>query len=221
MMQYQQEAATESAAYIKLLQAVSIAGFVLLAISTSLKFVPIAEQAWRDTSLGFTVMLFAVLGCVAVERKNFFTAFFIAVFAAFFLIHDVIILYDGKAVEMGREIGPEGWLRPMVLIFEDAFHLFNGVSTGLIGVLTALTGVCIAWVVTVVKDNQDAAMAAIALTEKKNGNGRTAREFTAEEMKDWVEPQDFSDEESEKDLDEEYDEELDEDTDEDTDEELV
>lgn len=157
MNEYQKESSLTLGTRPGVLEVIGIAGFVVLAVSTSVNFVPIIEKAWRETPVGFAVLIFSVLGCVFMERKNYFAAFFIAVFSAFFLTHDIIIVYDSKAVEMGKELGPDGWFRPVFLIFKDAFSFKSGAFFALIGVVASLTGICLGWSTNVVKENRLAA----------------------------------------------------------------
>lgn len=181
MNEYQKEPSTITVTRPGVLEVLGIAGFIVLAVSTSVNFVPIIEKAWRETPVGFAVLIFSVIGCVFVERKNYFAAFFIAAFSAFFLTHDIIIVYDSKAVEMGKELGPDGWFRPVFLIFKDALSVKSGAFLALIGVITSLTGICLGWGLNVVKENRLAEMKAEIDTNASVDSGFPVDEWVAAE----------------------------------------
>lgn len=139
---------------------IGIAGFFLVVIGSLMPFVPIIDKTWRSGSTGLIVALSCLLGCLLLHRREFFATFFIAMFAAFFLVHEVIIIYDNYAIEMGKEYGPEGVYRLVVQIFANALTPTHGAFWGFIGSIMALFGVLIGWSGDVIEKNNAAAIAA-------------------------------------------------------------
>jgi len=121
------------------------AGFALIIFSTFLDFTPVCLRSWRAGGVGLPVMLFSMAGIVLALRRNFFTTFFIGVFAAFFLTHEIIIIYDNRAVELAQELKPDGWFRSVIQVYLDAlqprYGAFWGVIGGTITTLVPLIGI--------------------------------------------------------------------------------
>ncbi|PKL43374.1 MAG: hypothetical protein CVV41_09955 [Candidatus Riflebacteria bacterium HGW-Riflebacteria-1] len=112
-------------------------GFALVIFSTFLDFTPVVAQSWRAGGVGLPVMLSCMAGFIFALRKNYFTAFFIGIFAAFFLTHEVIIIYDNKAIELGQELMPDGWFRSVIMVYQDALQTGFGAFWGMIGTILA------------------------------------------------------------------------------------
>lgn len=113
------------------------AGFALVVFSTFLDFTPVCLRSWRAGGVGLPVMLFSMAGIVLALRRNFFTTFFIGVFAAFFLTHEIIVIYDNRAVELAQELKPDGWFRSVIQVYLDALQPKYGAFWGIIGVTIA------------------------------------------------------------------------------------
>lgn len=136
---------TDSGLNLGVLEIISILGFAIVGASTFLNFTPVVAENWRASGVGLQVMIGCLAGAVLMLRKNYFAGFFIAVFSAFFLTHEIIIVYDNKAVEMGRELGLNGWFRPVLSVYENAFSFKTGAFWALTGIIIALFGICIGW----------------------------------------------------------------------------
>lgn len=121
-------------------------GFIFFILSCFVTFTPVSESNWLQGPMGSAPLLFAFVGIVALYKKNYFAAFFIAMFNTFFLTHEIIILYDSKAVQMGRELGADGWFRPVLMVYSDALQSGYGALWGIIGSVVAVLAIMIAWV---------------------------------------------------------------------------
>lgn len=113
------------------------AGFALIVFSTFIDFTPISQNSWRTGGVGLPVMISCMVGCLLALRKNYFTAFFIGIFAAFFLTHEIIIIYDNHAIELGQELKPDGWFRSVIMVYQDALQPSYGAFWGFIGAIMA------------------------------------------------------------------------------------
>ncbi len=138
-------------------QKIGITGFFILVIGSLINFVPIVEKTWRSGPTGLVVALSCLAGCFLLHKRQYFPCFFIAMFSAFFLVHEVIIVYDNYVVEQGKELGPEGLFRPVLLIFADAFTPGQGAFWALLGSLLALAGTGGSWADDVINKNNEAA----------------------------------------------------------------
>ncbi len=160
----------------------AMSGFGIVAVSTFMNFVPVFEKSWRAGAVGMPVMLACLAGCWLVLKRNYFACFFIAMFSAFFLVHEIIILYDARAIEMGRELGPDGWFRPVFHVFRDAFTVKYGAFFALVGVLTALSGTSAGWILEILHLNRIAAESTEVDNNSETETGKS--EFPVEE---WAE----------------------------------
>jgi len=122
------------------LSILTAAGFAMVIFSTFLDFTPVVAQSWRAGGVGLPVMLSCMVGCILALRKNYFSAFFIGIFAAFFLTHEIIIIYDSKALELGQELKPDGWFRSVIMVYQDALQTGFGAFWGMIGTILASVG---------------------------------------------------------------------------------
>ncbi|MBU1106809.1 MAG: hypothetical protein KKB51_09100, partial [Candidatus Riflebacteria bacterium] len=175
--------------------------FALVIFSTFLNFTPISEHSWRAGGVGFPVMLSCIAGCLLAMRKNYFPAFFIGIFAAFFLTHEITIVYDTHAIEIGQELKPDGWFRSVIMVYQDALRPGFGAFWGMIGVILASVTPLIGMGTEVRRKNLEAAR----LSEKASeDNCPTLSDFFEEEpaetrpdeeATEWAE-QFFSDEKS-------------------------
>ncbi len=143
-----------------LFEILAILGFALIIASTFLDFTPIVKQNWRASGVGLPVAAACFLGVFLMLRRHYFAGFFIAVFAGFFLTHEIIIIYDNKAVELGKELAVDGWFRPVLEVYRDAFTFNTGAFWALIGVLVSGISICVGWVIDVVRTNSYAAQQA-------------------------------------------------------------
>ena len=132
----------------------AIIGFAIIGFSTSMDFTPAVAANWRSAGVGLPVMIACIFGAVLMLRRDFFSGFFIAIFAGFFLTHEIIIIYDNKAVELGQELGVNGWFRPVMDVYRDAFSFNTGAFWALIGILLALASVVAGGVFEVVGANR-------------------------------------------------------------------
>lgn len=137
-------------------ESVAITGFVIVIASTFLDFTPVVALNWRAGGIGLPVMLACIAGTVFMLFRNYFAGFFIAVFSGFFLTHEIIIIYDNKAVELGRELGTDGWFRLVFDVYRDAFSFNTGAFWALVGVLLAAIGICAGWVLNIIRMNNEA-----------------------------------------------------------------
>jgi len=137
---------------------IGIIGFFMLVFGSFMNFVPIIDKTWRSGSSGLVVTLSCLLGCLLLNKRRFFSCFFIAMFAAFFLILEIIIIYDNHAIELGKEFGPDGVFRLFFQIFSHALTPAAGAFWGFLGSLLALSGILIGWSADVVEKNNEAAL---------------------------------------------------------------
>ncbi|GAB4285111.1 MAG: hypothetical protein Kow0029_31850 [Candidatus Rifleibacteriota bacterium] len=146
---------------------VAAIGFLTMIVSNFFSFAPIEEKTWREIGVGFPVMFACGFGIAMVLVKNYFASFFIGMFSAFFITHEIIICYDNKAVEMGREIGENGWFRLVAMIFSDALNPSYGAFWAVMGVCLALAAITISWLKNIALENKALAKAAEATCEEQ------------------------------------------------------
>ncbi len=127
--------------------------YVILIAGVFLKFVPICEGNWFTIGMGKLVLLGSVFGIVAILNKNYFAAFFISLFAFFFLFHEIIIFYDDYAIKLGKELNPGGVFRSVLEVYRDAFSAKCGAFWSLIGSGLSLILICVAWIKNIVSEN--------------------------------------------------------------------
>jgi hypothetical protein len=101
-------------------------------------------------------MLSGVIGMALVLKRRYFSAFMIGTFAAFFISHEIIICYDDKAIEMGRELGPDGWFRLVAMVFHDAMNVSHGSFWAVTGSSLALIAILVGWPLKIYHDNKAA-----------------------------------------------------------------
>lgn len=190
MQNYNQSSVERLNFNVRTFEMIAAFGFIAMIASNFLSFVPIEEKTWREIGVGFPVVLASIVGVALVLKRQFFWSFFIAMFSAFFITHEVIICYDNKAVEMGRELGPEGWFRPVTMIFQDAMNPSYGAFWGICGISLTILAIMIGWVFNTYQENQKAALAG-------SGEEETAEVFTEyagfDENSIYAEETDFSD----------------------------
>jgi len=188
-------------------EVVAVAGFLTVVASTFLNFTPVVAQTWRAGGIGLPVMLACVAGAVFMLFRNYFAGFFIAVFSGFFLTHEIIIIYDNKAVELGRELGSEGWFRLVFDVYRDAFAFNTGAFWALVGVLLAMTGVCVGWVLNIVRLNNEAVQLSLlaAGADKSTAEAESAEMEAQEDESDWSDADESVDEGDQKSEDEHQD----------------
>jgi len=188
-------------------EVVAVAGFLTVVASTFLNFTPVVAQTWRAGGIGLPVMLACVAGAVFMLFRNYFAGFFIAVFSGFFLTHEIIIIYDNKAVELGRELGSEGWFRLVFDVYRDAFAFNTGAFWALVGVLLAMTGVCVGWVLNIVRLNNEAVQLSLlaAGADKSTAEAESAEMEAQEDESDWSDADESVDEDDQKSEDEHQD----------------
>lgn len=86
----------------------------------------------KSTGIGIPVIIGCVAGCIMLLMRNYFSAFFIAVFSAFFITHEIIIIYDNRAVELGQEMLRSGYLRSVFELYKNALSA-KGALLGVVG----------------------------------------------------------------------------------------
>ena len=133
---------------------IAFLAYLLLIGSVFSQFVPIQTGNWFNIGMGKYVGLAAIFAIYSLFVKNYFVAFFISLFSAFFVFHEVIIFYDNYAIELGRELGSDGSFRLVFSIFSDAFNWKYGAYSALLGSLTSLIVVSIAWLFNTVFENR-------------------------------------------------------------------
>lgn len=144
--------------------------FIVSAFSTFSVFVPIDIEKWIATGAGKFVFITSILGVFFFIIKNYFVTFFITLFDLFFLLNEVIIKYDSKAVELGQEIASgdsPGYFRSFVDIFADVANNGSGAFYIFIGLFISFILTTICWSRKVYLDNQNAIPAVFC---KKCGN---------------------------------------------------
>lgn len=159
MQNYNQSSTERLNFNVRTFEMIAAFGFIAMIASNFLSFVPIEAKTWREIGVGFPVVLASIVGVALVLKRHFFWSFFIAMFSAFFITHEVIICYDNKAVEMGRELGPDGWFRPVAMIFQDAMNPSYGAFWGICGISLTILAILIGWVFNTYQENQKAALA--------------------------------------------------------------
>lgn len=125
---------------------IAAVGFFLMVLSNFRSFVPIDERTWREIGVGLPVILASLAGIALILSHKFFASFFVAMFSAFFLTHEIIICYDNKAVEMGRELGPDGWFRSVAMIYHDALNPQYGAFLGMLGISIGILAIIGGWI---------------------------------------------------------------------------
>ncbi|MDD3147438.1 MAG: hypothetical protein PHD82_09060 [Candidatus Riflebacteria bacterium] len=182
------------------LEIIAIIGFVIVVASTSLDFTPIVPQNWRAAGAGVPVAITCCVGILLMLRRNHFGGFFAAIFTGFFLTHEIIIIYDNKAVELGKELKIDGWFRPVLEVYRDAFSFNTGAYWALIGVLVAAVSICAGWVIDVIQKNNNAARLA-EVAGSQSGNDPAEDNFAdfadLDENEDSSDPKDTSNSEEE------------------------
>ncbi len=136
--------------------------YLILIISVFIPFVPINNGAWFSIGMGKYIGIAAIFAIYALFVKNYFAAFFISIFASFFVFHEVIIFYDNYAIELGKELTSEGTFRFVFDIFKDAFQVKFGAFWASLSSLSSLVIVLIGWIKNTVDDNKLASKKVIA-----------------------------------------------------------
>lgn len=136
--------------------------YLVLIVSVFLPFVPINNGAWFSIGMGKYIGIAAIFAIYALLVKNYFAAFFISIFASFFVFHEVIIFYDNYAIELGKELTSEGTFRFVFDIFKDAFQVKFGAFWASLSSLSSLVIVLIGWIKNTVDDNKLASNKVIA-----------------------------------------------------------
>jgi hypothetical protein len=196
---------------LRFFESAAAMGFMAMVTSNFLSFAPIEERTWREIGVGFPVLFFCIIAIALVFRKNFFASFFIAIFSAFFITHEVIICYDNKAVEMGRELGAEGWFRHGSMIFGDVMQPSYGAFWGITGITLAIIAIFLAWIIATYKENLEAAMEADGSSAhqqidfaKYEDYEHQSPEFNEEDSEEYyAEEDDFSEDDQDEELTEE------------------
>ena len=129
--------------------------YLIFIFSIKIKFISINELDWYNLGMGKYIGLFAIIGIYCIFRRNYFAAFFISLFAAFFCVHEVIIFYDNYAIELGRELGDDGLYRSVIdIFFVEVFKnprigAFWAISSSVFSLLL----VTIAWIKNIINKN--------------------------------------------------------------------
>lgn len=148
---------------------VSIA-LAMSAFSTFSKFIPISSEKWIDSGTGILVFVTCLLSIGLFFFKNYFATFFISLFDLFFVFNEVIVKYDLKAVELGREIQTEttpGYFRSALDIFSDVIQQKSGAWFIFLGLFVTLLFTIINWTLKVRLDN----LAAMPVSEESEEKG--------------------------------------------------
>lgn len=162
MEKYNRDAVVKVDVNFNFFEIAAAMGFIAMIAANFLSFVPIDERTWREIGVGFPVAIASIIGLALVLKRQYFWSFFIAMFSAFFITHEVIICYDNKAVEMGKELGPEGWFRPVAMIFQDAMSPSYGAFWGIVGISVAIAAIIVGWIINIHRENQNLALESLA-----------------------------------------------------------
>ncbi len=137
------------------LNLLTILCYLIFIISIKIKFISINELDWYNLGMGKYIGLFAIIGILCIFKRNYFAAFFISLFAAFFSVHEVIIFYDNYAIELGRELGENGLYRSVIDIF--FVEVFKNPRVGAFWAIsssvTSLLLVTITWIKNIINKN--------------------------------------------------------------------
>ena len=140
--------------HFDLLSFISIICYVAIIIGARMQFIPINEFSWFQLGMGKYVGVAAIFAIFSLIMKNYFAAFFISIFAAFFSFHELIIFDDNFAIESGAELGADGSFRLITQIFDDALKMNYGVFWTVYGSCISLVLVTIGWIRKVFKANR-------------------------------------------------------------------
>lgn len=144
---------------IKTFSLIAFLGVAFAIVAVFLPFLPILKERWLDCGSGWAVMLSSFVALVLLLYNKFFFVFFINMFNLYFLFNETLIIYDAKAVELGREIATEtvpGYFRLAIDIFQDAFVFSHGAGLAFWGLLAALLFGILAWVNDTIYQNNQA-----------------------------------------------------------------
>jgi hypothetical protein len=136
-------------------EGIAVAGFLMLTMSTFINFLPITKANWISVGVGLPVMFASLAGAFLILFKKHFESFFAAMFSAFFLTLEIIIIYDKKALELGAEKGADGWFRSVPMIFGDALNLKVGAFWAFTGVVIAILAIIGGWIFHASTKNRD------------------------------------------------------------------
>lgn len=129
--------------------------YFIFTFSILIKFIPISDLTWFKMGMGKYVGIASIFAILCLLYKNYFAAFFISLFAAFFSFHEIIIFYDNYAIELGKELGDDGIFRSLVDIFinEIAKQPTYGAFWAILSSLSSLLFVSLAWMKNIISEN--------------------------------------------------------------------
>ena len=139
---------------LDILNLIAILCYLAIIIGSKMQFIPINESSWFQLGMGKYVGVAAIFAIFSLFMKNYFAAFFISIFAAFFSFHELIIFYDSFAIENGAELGSNGSFRLITDIFNDALRMKYGVFWTVYGSCISLVIVSLSWIRKVFKANR-------------------------------------------------------------------
>ncbi len=128
--------------------------YIAIIVASKIQFIPINQLNWFQLGMGKYVGIAAIFAIFSLAMKNYFAAFFISIFSAFFSFHELIIFYDNYAIELGSELGSDGAFRYVSQIFDDALKYNYGAFWAVYGSCFSLVFVLIGWVRKVFKENR-------------------------------------------------------------------
>lgn len=131
------------------LRIIAVICYLILIGTTLIQFIPINNQNWFNLGMGKLVGFTAIFAILCIINKNYFAAFFISLFSAFFAFHEIIIFYDNYAIELGQELGDDGVFRSLYEIFKN--EIFTkpqyGAFWAIISSSISLITVSIDWII--------------------------------------------------------------------------
>ncbi|NCB39212.1 MAG: hypothetical protein EOM80_10610 [Erysipelotrichia bacterium] len=190
MIEQQQKKALDLGIDIGAFELIAVLGFLIIGLSTYLDFTPVVAKNWRENGVGMQVLVACMAGSFLMLKRCHFAGFFIVIFTAFFLTHGIIIVYDTRAIELGKEIGPDGWFRSVLMIYQDAFNVHFGAFWAMFGTVISFLGIFIGWIQAVRRDNKaarrmaEADFANMQASEAENGESEDVVEADFAEAED-------------------------------------
>lgn len=133
----------------------AICSYLIVIISALIRFIPINSHSWFDLGMGKYIGIASIFAIYFIVLKNYFAAFFISIFASFFVFHEIIIFYDNYAIELGKELGDTGLFRSIPGIFENICNIKLGAFWAIIGSLLSLMFVTLSWISHTIKVNHE------------------------------------------------------------------
>ena len=129
--------------------------YLIFTVSILIQFIPINTSNWYNLGMGKYLGFATIFAIMCLFFKNYFAAFFISLFAAFFSFHEIIIFYDNYAIELGKELGSDGVFRSLVEIFVNEIikQPSYGAFWAIFSSILSLFFVSLAWIKNIIIGN--------------------------------------------------------------------